>query len=89
LVCAHGDAIEEARRPEGEALLAAFAAKLKEDADRADELVAFAQRSFELAHIRRQDTRQIPIDGVANAARMLRQLAESPPALPIRPKELS
>jgi hypothetical protein len=83
LVKAHGAALEESRRPEGEALLSEFSTKAAALADVADQLLAYGQRSVELAGVRKLSTQQIPIDGIADAARATRQLAEHPPALPV------
>ena len=88
LVRAHGDALDAKRRPEGEALLAEYVEKAAALAEVSERILGFGKRSFELAHIRQIDTRRIPIDGAANTARLTRQLADSPPALPIQPTEL-
>jgi hypothetical protein len=83
----HGPALDEARRPEGESLLSAFTEAAATLGAVADQLVAFGHRSMEFAHIQKQDTQRIPIDGVADAQRTARGLADSPPALPIQPRE--
>lgn len=85
IVRIHGEAIDEARREEGDQLAAAYSARLADVIAAGERLVDYGRRSMHLAGIRRIDTQQIPIEHVANQLFTVRELIDHPPPIPRLP----
>jgi hypothetical protein len=82
LVRAHGPAVEEARREEGEKLGAEWDAKAAALQDVTDRMHAYAQRSMQLAGIRGIDTHRVAIDPISDVKHTVEGLVASPPPVP-------
>ena len=82
LVREHGREIDEARQPDGEALVAEWQATAAALAEVSERLIGFGQRSMTLAATRGLDTRLVPIEAISDRVRTIRELVAHPPPVP-------